>query len=383
MTFSSEGTSTVWPGVSKPFSSTPVYSRAFPPRTRNSAMRLPMLIALLASAAPAHAEFFCVSDSAGFAAALESARTNEDLDDTIRLRLGTYPSPPTGFAPVAPFAAGDSITIEGGWWDSNEGPCTEEFSTSTLDGAGSRPVLRLEHAAGGGDITLRKLVISNGKANGLEGNRDQGGGLSIEAQAGYVGTVTIELCRFQGNSAIAPGGAGHLGNHGGTLVVRNNFFLGNNAPSGAALQVYGDGGAIHVANNTFGLNVPTINGAAGTAFGVAGTNAVTLTNNVFWLNAFSAQHDLLGPAQVLIQNDIQRIGQAPAPGSSGNLSVDPRFEDGDFTAPSADSPLVNAGNNTPLGGLTEFDLNGRARVNEGTVDIGAYETEFVFRDGFE
>ena len=155
------------------------------------------------------------------------------------------------------------------------------------------------------------------------------------------------------------------------------------ALSGSALQVYGDGGATHVANNTFGFNQPTLNGAAGTAFGVAGTNAVTLTNNVFWLNAFSGQSDVYGPAQVLIQNDIEHIAQEPAPGSAGNLSVDPQFESGDFTTPNRDSPLVNAGNNTPLGGLTEFDLNGMARVSEGIVDIGAYETEILFRDGFE
>ena len=344
------------------------------------------LIALLAGATAAHAEVFCVLDFAQFAEALEAARTNEDADDTLRVRGGVYKSPANGYAPSAPFADGDSITIEGGWWEVGGVECMQQLgpSSTVLNGEGSRPVLKLEHAAGSGDITVRNLSIWNGKADGLAGNRDHGGGLFVETQAGYTGTVTIERSIFSGNSAVTPGGAARLGSYGGTLVVRNSLFLSNSAPSGSALQVYGDGGAIHVANNTFGVNVPTIYGPAGTAFGVAGSNVVTLTNNIFWLNALaSGQRDLDGPAQVLIQNDIEHLALEPAPGSFGNLSVDPRFENGDFTVLGADSPLVNAGNNTPLGGLTELDLGGLPRVSEGTVDIGAYETGFVFRDGFE
>jgi hypothetical protein len=342
------------------------------------------LIALLASATPAHAEVFCVLDSAQFAEMLEDARTNEDPDDTLRVRGGAYSAPANGYALAAPLAAGHSITIEGGWWEVGGVECMQQLgpSSTVLNGQSSRPVLKLEHAAGSGDITVRNLSIWNGKADGLSGNRDQGGGLFIEAQAGYTGTVLVERCMFNGNSAVATGGAARLGNYGGTLVVRNSLFLSNHAPSGSALQVYGDGGAIHVANNTFGFNVP--NGPAGNTFGVAGTNVVTLTNNIFWLNALDAGHsDVIGPVQVLIQNDIERLAGEPAPGSSGNLSVDPRFESGDFTVLSGDSPLVNAGNNTPLGGLAELDLGGMPRVSEGTVDIGAYETGFVFRDGFE
>ena len=58
----------------------------------------------------------------------------------------------------------------------------------------------------------------------------------------------------------------------------------------------------------------------------------------------------------------------------GNSSLDPRFfdpESGDLHVTS-DSPAINAGSNDYASGNTN-DLDGNARVLDGTVDIGAYE----------
>ncbi len=42
----------------------------------------------------------------------------------------------------------------------------------------------------------------------------------------------------------------------------------------------------------------------------------------------------------------------------------------------AGSPCINAGNNTPTGGLPNTDIDGQPRVIGGRVDIGAYESSF-------
>ena len=49
------------------------------------------------------------------------------------------------------------------------------------------------------------------------------------------------------------------------------------------------------------------------------------------------------------------------------------------------SPALNAGDNSPPGGLGPTDADGNPRVLGGVVDVGAYEGVFtlLFEDGFE
>lgn len=62
---------------------------------------------------------------------------------------------------------------------------------------------------------------------------------------------------------------------------------------------------------------------------------------------------------------------------TNTLNVDPLYVD----ATSADyhlqdgSPLINAGTNTPTGGLPDVDADGNARIIDTTVDLGAFEFE--------
>ena len=51
--------------------------------------------------------------------------------------------------------------------------------------------------------------------------------------------------------------------------------------------------------------------------------------------------------------------------------------------PAPVSPLVNAGLDTPPGVLDCCDLSGVQRVVGAHIDIGAYESDVLLRDGFE
>ena len=62
---------------------------------------------------------------------------------------------------------------------------------------------------------------------------------------------------------------------------------------------------------------------------------------------------------------------------TGNITTAPRFADraGGDGHLQADSPCINAGDNTAVSG--ETDLDGNPRIFGGIVDIGAYECEYL------
>lgn len=328
----------------------------------------------------------CVGTAAELEAALMSSITNGNTVDTIKIRTGTYKADTNPFGAGGAFASGDTITIEGGWFGPGGVPCqnqSDDAALTVIDGENVRGGMQLTHQAGGGSITVRNLTFQNGHRQVVNFGNDRGGGLNIASTAGNTADVLIERCIFRNNYASFIGGGLVASSDGGTLTVRNNLFVGNTASEGAALQVFGNNDLSYVSNNTVTGNAsssPTISNAA---FMIAGSNAVTLTNNIFWNNTSGTQTDLYGPDLLLITNDIQKISQTPAAGSSGNLSVDPKFLGANDFRLVSWSPLINIGTNSPLGGLSSLDLDGLARVNSGTVDLGAYEYTFLFRDSFE
>lgn len=330
----------------------------------------------------------CVADAAELEAALMESITNGATSDTIMVRTGTYASASNPFGAGGSFANQDSITIEGGWSGPLQNPCetrSDDPSLTVIDGQGVRGGLQLSHQAGAGGMTVRNLTFQNGyrEYNPNTFSNDRGGGLYITGPSGNYAQVLVERCIFRNNYASFLGGGLVASSDGGNITVRNNLFVGNTASEQASMQVFGNGDLSYVANNTVTGNAASTPGTSRAAFGIAGSNAVTLTNNIFWNNTTGTQTDVYGPPLLLITNDIQKISGTPGAGSSGNIIVDPKFISASDFRLATGSPVIDIGVNSPFGGLTTLDLEGLARVHSGTVDLGAYEFSFLLRDGFE
>lgn len=144
----------------------------------------------------------------------------------------------------------------------------------------------------------------------------------------------------------------------GTLV--NCRLVGNAVTYGAG----GGAGRCTLSNCTVTLNTGTYG---------AGVAVSTLVNCIVWANTQGAATNNYSSTCSLAYTCT-----APLPASGeGNISEDPLFADaasGDFRLRQG-SPCIDAGTNANV--LCAFDSDGRARVINGAVDMGAYEALYL------
>jgi hypothetical protein len=200
--------------------------------------------------------------------------------------------------------------------------------------------------------------------------------------------TTVSHCEFDGNTAQSSGGALALWG-GGDPHIEHSIFRGNEAENGGAVHLFTSTPLISnslFVNNTArdrgGVLIATQDGTVSLVhctlvdnhagrFDVAatphGAGAVTFTNSILWDNGAS-------PLDQGVEVRYSNV-QGGAPGST-NLDADPRFVDpsvGDYRL-LPDSPSIDAG---VAEGEASDDLDGQARPQGRTVDLGAYE--FVFK----
>jgi len=210
---------------------------------------------------------------------------------------------------------------------------------------------------------------------------------------------TLIKCRFLGNSAGIAGGIYNI--YGCSLFLSNCLFSGNSANSGGAIET--GGGAqrsdVELTNCTFTKNVG-IGSTGGVSLGERGS-VVTMANCILWGNTDgrdSTESAQIRPGKVIISHCCVQAWSGTF-GGTANSGLDPLFVDpngpdhkigtlDDNLRLTPASPCRDAGDNSSLARDTldldrdgdpnepiPFDLEGRPRVQNGRVDIGAYESD--------
>jgi photosystem II stability/assembly factor-like uncharacterized protein len=226
------------------------------------------------------------------------------------------------------------------------------------------------------------------------GASSEGGGIfSIDSY--YI----VEECSIIENISNESGGGFFIQNFnpGVEVNINRSIITGNQSPDGAVIAAdlgTGDNVKLSIENSLIAEN-----GASNTAFSISSTPDFRLLNCTVADNASGAIL-LSGGSHLTLQNTVLAnpgytefediTEDATVTSTGGNLvldnsldahltaldksGIDPGFMPGSFD-PSSTSPLVNAGVNA--GVTSPVDLAGNERIQQGIVDIGAFESPFL------
>jgi hypothetical protein len=294
---------------------------------------------------------------------------------------------------ICAFYGTNTITdnnLSGNWANANGGGIgTFIGSNNTL----ANNTLSGNSAGYGGGIYTNNSTntITN---NTLSGNSaGWGGGIYTDISS----TNTITNNTLSGNSA-GNGGGIYIGNSTNTLT--NNTLSGNSSGNGGGIYI--DNGTNTLTNNTLSGNWATNSGGGGGGvYTNNGTNA--FINNIFWGNKKGTNANILAADYFatntngnIFTNNLLQLATSNYPtdaslpygigtAASGNIfAQDPLFvnaadiDGADDIHRTADdglrlqvgSPAINVGDNA---GVAATDITGAARIQDTTVDMGAYE----------
>ncbi len=246
---------------------------------------------------------------------------------------------------------------------------------------------------GGGMFALGWEGVSNPTLMNVtfSGNRASfgGGGMaSLSFLAGGESNPVLTNTLFVGNQADDGGGMYNNGSDhaASNPTLTNVVFSGNRAKKGGGMYNLGsDGNGVSnpvLVNVTFGGNQADQYGGAIYNMGYSGSSNPNMINGIMWGNAATVGPQLHNEGDATFMahySDIEWAGGVYT--GTDNLNVNPQF-----VAPSAagnapttagnyrltaTSQAANAGNNGSVSAAT--DLDGKARIYGGVVDMGAYE----------
>lgn len=253
-------------------------------------------------------------------------------------------------------------------------------------------------------VVLNNCVFKNN----ITGNNTQSLGGAIYMNSGY---LTIESCQFTSNESKS-GGA--IATYSPTVIINQTTFSGNKATTDDGGAIYnGSESTLSVYNSLFAGNYSEGNCAAiytssslntnnqkyinctfadnytkqSNGYTAYASDYTTVSNCIFWGNTASKPLFNLPPAiepnvnNCLIEGGItygnNNIDKNPLFLKAGNAQNAPFVADTmDYSLP-WNSPAVNAGANNLVNSQYNKDLNGAARIQGNTADMGALESEFT------
>ncbi|HEY3268604.1 MAG TPA: choice-of-anchor Q domain-containing protein [Armatimonadota bacterium] len=297
--------------------------------------------------------------------------------DAIHVAQGTYAEHVT--------LHGD-IALLGGFAGSGANPDDRSVAGHVviLDGSGAQgPVVTADDAAGSGVVDGFTIVNGSGGSDGI------GGGIRI---VGASPTISHNLIRL--NHASLNGGG--IAVQGGAPVIVANIIVSNSAAS-AGGAVYLAGGGAQVASNTLARNTagyggaifeelggaPRIvnnslveNGASAGGGGMYARDDIAFANNLVAFNTSGISSELTSAKShhnLLFGNATGDYLGGFVHGT-GDVNADPKITRDTYGAVHIQptSPARNAGDNASVIGAA--DIDGEPRIQQGTVDIGADES---------
>ncbi|WP_257388606.1 hypothetical protein [Tahibacter caeni] len=345
-------------------------------------------LGLLLPALPGHAFSVCVGTAQQLHDALVSAEITSDTNVVIKIRTGTYiATAATGSFKSTVSHSNQVVEVSGGWSGPNNSCQDKTFNSAAtiLVGPADRIALHLStnSAISGSTLHAHDLTLSSPGYTGTS----LGACLNTYVTAGNEALLE----RLQMVECLAPNGynaAGYLENTAGLLTVRDVFVRSSSAKSNGGLSVSTyDGGTSRIAHLSVANTVSSAADSLLSGLYIAnfGNSFTYLGNSVFWGNdpdPTTADLSVFGSGVFLTRTHYGSLRGTPAANLSPS-SGDPGFVAYNNPRPRADSILVDSGIANPQGGSGTFDADGRTRVLGPAVDIGAFESELIFADGFQ
>ncbi len=289
-----------------------------------------------------------------------------------------------GFTITGGNADGTGHAFGGGMYNNSSSPAltnvTFSGNTANYSGGGmynnssSSPILASVRFSGntatwGGGMynnssspTLTNVTFSGNTVNNL------GGGMYNESSSPILTNIT-----FSENNADSSGGG--MFNESFSPILTNVTFSGNSAGFGGGMSNYSSSPTL--TNVTFSGN--TANSSGGGVLNYS-SSSPTLNNCILWGNTASSGGDQIyqeeGSTTTLnyscFSNGTNDISGTITEGD-GNITSDPQFIDaanGNLRIYGI-SPCVDAGNNSD--NTEAKDIRGEVRIQNSTIDMGAYE----------
>jgi predicted outer membrane repeat protein len=218
----------------------------------------------------------------------------------------------------------------------------------------------------------KAIVIKNST---FENNTATSYGGAIDLNLTFAASCYILGCKFFNNVSLSNIGGAIKADYVSNLYLVNSLFVNNTATSGSAAQAYNS--SISTINCTF------VKGN-GSVFAGASNNTHYIVNSIIYKS--SSTNIYSGIGQLYLSNSLYDDSLMTGFNSSGtNYVGDPLFkfyndtllDECVFELQSC-SPAINSGNNVNINyfinlGAINSDIQGKERIRDSIVDIGAYE----------